>query len=97
MNNAATPHIFATEYDRSACQVGVVHLGFGAFHRAHQAVYIDDYMACTNDLRWGIAAVNLRGSESVHFDAAVADRAAAVIVQCACVRANLLSDLNAVT
>ena len=73
MNNAATTPIFATEYDRSACQVGVVHLGFGAFHRAHQAVYIDDYMACSNDLRWGIAAVNLRGSESAHFDAAVAD------------------------
>ena len=73
MNNAGTTPIFATEYDRSACQVGVVHLGFGAFHRAHQAVYIDDYMACTNDLRWGIAAVNLRGSESAHFDAAVAD------------------------
>ena len=51
------------EYDRSACQVGVVHLGFGAFHRAHQAVYIDDYMDVSGDLRWGIAAVNLRGSE----------------------------------
>ena len=73
MNNAATSSIFATEYDRSACQIGVVHLGFGAFHRAHQAVCIDDYMACSNDLRWGIAAVNLRGSESAHFDAAVAD------------------------
>lgn len=73
MNNAANTTIFATEYDRSACQIGVVHLGFGAFHRAHQAVYIDDYMACCNDLRWGIAAVNLRGTETMHFDAAVAD------------------------
>lgn len=73
MNNAANTTIFATEYDRSACQIGVVHLGFGAFHRAHQAVYIDDYMACCNDLRWGIAAVNLRGTETTHFDAAVAD------------------------
>ena len=43
--------------------IGVVHLGFGAFHRAHQAVYLDDYMSQTNDLRWGIAAVNLRKSE----------------------------------
>jgi mannitol-1-phosphate/altronate dehydrogenase len=48
-------------------------LGFGAFHRAHQAVYIDDYMDLSGDLRWGIAAVNLRGSETGHFDTAEAD------------------------
>ena len=41
--------------------------GYGAFHRAHQAVYIDDYMARTGDLGWGIAAVNLRLSESASF------------------------------
>ena len=51
--------------------IGVVHVGFGAFHRAHQAVYIDDYMSQTNDLRWGIAAVNLRESESDHFEKTV--------------------------
>ncbi|EEB85727.1 mannitol dehydrogenase family protein [Roseobacter sp. GAI101] len=73
MNAAAQPPVHATQYDRSACQVGVVHLGFGAFHRAHQAVYIDDYMETSGDLRWGIAAVNLRGSESGHFDMAKAD------------------------
>ena len=42
-------------------------MGYGAFHRAHQAVYVDDYMEVTGDLRWGIAAVNLRGSESAGF------------------------------
>ena len=62
--------IKATSYDRSACAVGVVHLGFGAFHRAHQAVYIDDYMQASGDLRWGIAAVNLRGSEAEAFQSA---------------------------
>ncbi len=65
--------IAATTYDRSACQVGVVHLGYGAFHRAHQAVYIDDYMQATGDVNWGIAAVNLRGSEAEHFQAAADD------------------------
>lgn len=54
----------ASKYDRSECEVGVVHLGMGAFHRAHQAVYLDDYMDKTGDLRWGIAAVNLRASEA---------------------------------
>ena len=73
MNRATRTPVFATEYDRSACQVGVVHLGFGAFHRAHQAVYLDDYMSKTNDLRWGIAAVNLRGSEADNFKIAEDD------------------------
>ena len=68
-----TIDIAATRYDRSACQVGVVHLGFGAFHRAHQAVYLDDYMDHSGDLRWGIAAVNLRGSEAASFKAAEED------------------------
>lgn len=56
-----------TTYDRGQCAVGVVHLGFGAFHRAHQSVYIDDYMQASGDLRWGIAAVNLRAADAPAF------------------------------
>ncbi len=73
MNTATRAAISATTFDRSACQVGVVHLGFGAFHRAHQAVYLDDYMGATNDLNWGISAINLRGSEAAQFQAATED------------------------
>ena len=73
MISMGSPAIFATEYDRSECRIGIVHVGYGAFHRAHQAVYVDDYMERTGDLDWGIAAVNLRNSESE----AVADAAAA--------------------
>lgn len=29
-------------YDRSALKAGIVHFGVGNFHRAHQAVYLDD-------------------------------------------------------
>lgn len=52
--------MYKTSYDKTECQTGVVHIGYGAFHRAHQAIYIDDYMEKTGDLRWGIVAVNLR-------------------------------------
>ncbi|WP_222558101.1 mannitol dehydrogenase family protein [Caenibius sp. WL] len=38
---------------------GIVHLGIGAFHRAHQAVYTDDALAA-GDEGWGITAVSLR-------------------------------------
>ncbi len=34
--------------------IGIVHLGWGAFHRAHQAVYTQDAMDATGDTRWGI-------------------------------------------
>ncbi len=43
-------------YDRSAVEIGIVHLGIGAFHRAHQAVYTDDVLAM-GETQWGIAGV----------------------------------------
>ncbi len=67
IHRAAISPIATTAYDRSSCQVGVVHLGFGAFHRAHQAVYLDNYMDESGDLRWGVAGVNLRESEASDF------------------------------
>ncbi|WP_299621644.1 mannitol dehydrogenase family protein [uncultured Tateyamaria sp.] len=75
MNLSTTSRVHATTYDRAACAIGVVHLGFGAFHRAHQAVYLDDYMDASGDLRWGIAAVNLRASEAGQFQKAAEDTA----------------------
>lgn len=50
-------------YDRSGVRVGIVHLGVGAFHRAHQAVYVDDCLAA-GDPRWGIAGVSLRSADT---------------------------------
>ena len=73
MSSTTLEQVKATQYDRSSCDVGVIHLGFGAFHRSHQAVYLDDYMDVSGDLRWGIAAVNLRASEASHFKAAHKD------------------------
>lgn len=63
MNRRFSEDLTATSYDRGKCGIGVVHLGYGAFHRAHQAVYFDDYMEKTGDPNWGIAAVNLRPAD----------------------------------
>jgi fructuronate reductase len=49
-------------YDRGALATGIVHLGLGAFHRAHQAVYTDSVLA--DDPRWGIAGVSLRSADT---------------------------------
>jgi hypothetical protein len=40
----------------------IVHLGFGAFHRAHQAVYAD-ILAAEHGSDWGYCEVNLIGGE----------------------------------
>ncbi|WP_246148474.1 mannitol dehydrogenase family protein [Nonomuraea turkmeniaca] len=42
---------------------GVVHLGIGAFHRAHQAVYTERAMAATGDDRWGICGASQRSAD----------------------------------
>ncbi|HYE44870.1 MAG TPA: mannitol dehydrogenase family protein, partial [Caulobacter sp.] len=49
-------------YDRSAAGAGVVHLGIGAFHRAHQAVVFDDLLAA-GDPRWMVRAASLRSPD----------------------------------
>lgn len=54
----------ALGYDRARAQVGVVHLGLGAFHRAHQAPVFDALLRA-GDLRWGIAGVAMRSPEVV--------------------------------
>lgn len=51
-------------YVPSEQSCGIVHLGVGAFHRAHQAVYTDAAMNA-GERDWRIAGVSLR-SQSVH-------------------------------
>lgn len=46
-------------YDRAGQGRGIVHLGIGAFHRAHQAIYTDEAMA-GGDRNWAITGVSLR-------------------------------------
>ncbi|CAN7289365.1 mannitol dehydrogenase family protein [Phenylobacterium sp. LjRoot225] len=46
-------------YDARALSCGIVHLGLGAFHRAHQAVYTDDAIAAAGG-DWGIVGVSMR-------------------------------------
>ncbi|MGQ4879024.1 mannitol dehydrogenase family protein [Billgrantia sp. LNSP4103-1] len=42
-------------------RIGIVHLGLGAFHRAHQAVYLERYRQRSGDGAWGVSSANLRG------------------------------------
>ncbi len=46
-------------YDRGRLATGVVHLGVGAFHRAHQAVYHDRLLEGAGAQGWGICGVGV--------------------------------------
>lgn len=47
-------------YDRAATRFGIVHIGPGAFHRAHQAYYVDTLLHA--DKRWAISALSLKST-----------------------------------
>ncbi|KZD07786.1 mannitol dehydrogenase family protein [Oceanibaculum pacificum] len=47
-------------YDRRELRPGIVHLGVGAFFRAHVATYLDDAMQAGGDPRWGVIGASLR-------------------------------------
>jgi len=57
------PAVARPAYDPAGVTVGIVHLGLGAFHRAHQAVYTDDVLA--RDPRWGICGVSLKTPRAI--------------------------------
>jgi mannitol 2-dehydrogenase len=56
-------------YDRSALRVGIVHFGVGGFHRAHQAMYVDQLMSAGGATDWAICGVGVMPSDIAMRDA----------------------------
>ena len=63
INDLNTP-----SFKKEECKIGIVHLGVGNFHRAHQALYINNYIEETKDANWGICGINLRKEERENFN-----------------------------
>jgi mannitol 2-dehydrogenase len=57
--NLGSLKIPVPSYDRSRVTVGIVHFGVGGFHRAHQAMYIDQLMEQGKAPDWGICGVGV--------------------------------------
>jgi fructuronate reductase len=55
---ALAPIILQPVYDRSRVTPGIVHLGIGAFHRAHMAVYVEKILPKAP--QWAIVGASLR-------------------------------------
>jgi mannitol 2-dehydrogenase len=69
LNGAALGGLAATVgtpgYDRAAVSTGIVHFGVGAFHRAHEAMFVDDILA-RGFADWAICGVGvLEGDRAV--------------------------------
>jgi fructuronate reductase len=58
------PAVQRPGFDRAALAPGIVHLGIGAFMRAHLAVATDAAIQASSDLRWGIVGVSLRQTDT---------------------------------
>jgi mannitol-1-phosphate/altronate dehydrogenase len=50
-------------YDRAALAPGIVHIGVGGFHRAHQAVFLDELAEQQVSRDWGVTGVGLRSGK----------------------------------
>lgn len=50
-------------YDTAALRPGIVHVGVGNFHRAHQAVYLDDVFAQGRGHDFGIVGAGIRDAD----------------------------------
>src|ERR687885_530936 len=56
-------------YDRSRLSGGIVHFGVGNFHRAHQAVYLDNLMGEGSAHDFAIVGVGTRPADRAVYDA----------------------------
>jgi mannitol 2-dehydrogenase len=59
------------EYDRSVIKTGIIHIGVGAFHRAHQAFYTDKLLQNPTNKEWGICGIGLLDSDRKTIDSLV--------------------------
>ena len=57
-----SPGVALPRYRLGAHGCGIVHIGVGAFHRAHQAVYTDDALAAEGG-DWRIIGISLRSTD----------------------------------
>jgi len=58
--SALPPAVERPRYRREALRPGILHVGVGNFHRAHQAVYLDDLFNRGRDLDWALVGAGIR-------------------------------------
>ncbi|AWG20616.1 mannitol dehydrogenase [Flavobacterium faecale] len=63
LNNSSLKELSARvsvpQYNRENVTAGIVHVGVGGFHRAHEAMYLDQLLHDFSNTKWGICGVAL--------------------------------------
>jgi len=54
-----------SRYAPESVGIGIVHLGLGAFHRAHQAAYLEAWLNRHGGGDWGICAASIRSNRAL--------------------------------
>ena len=63
-NLAALPgNVARPGYQRSQLKAGILHFGVGNFHRAHQAVYLDDLFNRGDDHDFAVIGAGVRAED----------------------------------
>ena len=67
LSTAALAHapagVAVPKYRRSDLRPGILHIGVGNFHRAHQAVYLDDLFNAGADHDWALVGAGVREAD----------------------------------
>ncbi|MBS7541231.1 mannitol dehydrogenase family protein [Ancylobacter lacus] len=75
------PAISLPAYDRARLTPGIVHIGLGNFHRAHQAVYLDDLFALGGDHDWAILGAGVRPADGRMREALLAQGCLSTVIE----------------
>ncbi|HEY1942090.1 MAG TPA: mannitol dehydrogenase family protein [Roseiarcus sp.] len=57
--------VAAPSYRRADLSAGILHFGVGNFHRAHQAVYLDDLFNAGRDHNWAVIGAGVRDADAL--------------------------------
>ncbi len=76
-----TDPVATPAYDRAALTPGIVHIGVGNFHRAHQAVYLDDLFATGRDHDWAILGAGVRPGDAAMREVLEADKFLSTVIE----------------
>ena len=73
--------ILRPEYDRSRITPGIVHIGLGNFHRAHQQWYLHRLMQQGEAMDWGIIGAGVRPYDAVQRDKLLAQDGLTTLIE----------------
>jgi mannitol 2-dehydrogenase len=63
--NQLSDQVVVPNYRRDQLSAGILHIGVGNFHRAHEAVYLDDLFNAGEGLDWALVGAGVREADEV--------------------------------